>query len=219
MEKMSCRVVSWEEVQSLAINLARKIHRSGYRPDTLIALARSGFVPGRILSDLLGVTDLVSLKVEHWLDTTGKHREEATIPYKIPFNIKGKRILVVDDIVDTGKSMKLSVEYLAKFQPKELRTCVMQYITSSILKPDYYVKVVSDWTWFIYPWNFIEDIGNLTEKIMKAESRPVTLSEVKNLFKNAYGVDLDTQRLRDALAFHMIRGRFAKANTKYYLKS
>lgn len=219
MEKMNCRLVSWEEVYSLTIDLAKKIYNSRYKPDTLIALARSGFVPGRILSDIMGIPDLVSLKVEHWLDTTGKHREDATIPYKIPFDIEDKQILVVDDIVDTGKSMKLSVEYLTTFKPKELRTCVMQYITSSILKPHYYAKKISDWTWFIYPWNFVEDIGNLSEKIMKTQAGPVSLNKVRNLFKETYDVDLEPAQLRSAFDFQLKRGRFTKTNKKYGVKA
>lgn len=199
-EKMKCRIVSWGEVYSMCKELAGAVERSGFEPKTIIALARSGFVPGRLLSDLLGIPDLVSLKVEHWLDTTGQHREEATIPYQIPFNVEKRRVLVVDDIVDTGKSMKVSVDYIERFKPEMLKTAVMQYITASIFKPDYYVTTVSDWVWFIYPWNFTEDLCNLTARILKANpSKTHSSQEVFEGFKESFGLEVPLEELETIL--------------------
>ncbi len=192
---MKCKMVSWEEVYSFCKSLARKVEESGYEPETIIGLARSGFVPSRLLSDFLGITDLVCLKVEHWLDTTGEHKDEATIPYQIPFKIEGRKVLVVDDIVDTGKSMNISIDYIKKFKPKEVKSAVMQYITSSQHIPDYYVVKVTDWTWFIYPWNKVEDLCNLTLRLLKKSEQGLTLNQIKNGFKEKYGLEVDFETL------------------------
>lgn len=170
-QRMHCEFVSWDEIYSMCKELAKTVEGSSYEPNTLVALARSGFIPGRLLSDFMGITDLVSLKVEHWLDTTGQHRDEATIPYMIPLNLEGKRVLVVDDIVDTGKSMVVSIDYIKRYEPAEIRTAVMHYINSSIHKPDYYVRFISDWTWFVWPWNRVEDLCNLTQRLLKTDQK------------------------------------------------
>ncbi len=213
LNKMACKIVSWREVETLCSKLVEKIEDSGFKPDSLIALARSGFVPARILSDSLGVTDLVSLKVEHWLDTTGQHKEEATIPYQIPFNVEGRRVLIIDDIVDTGKSMKLSVEYVQRFNPKELKTTVMQYITRSIFKPDYYVKTIADWTWFIYPWNYVEDLSNLTLKVVNSKQQYRTVPEVRDSLKAYYQLKLKDEAVEEILRILERRGKLPPTKT------
>lgn len=205
--EMKCKLVSWNEVVEMCKVLASKIEADGYIPDTIVGLARSGFVPSRLLSDLLAVTDLVALKVEHWLNTTGEHREEATIPYKTPFPIGGKRVLVVDDIVDTGKSMNLSVEYLRQFNPSTLKTAVMQYITASEHKPDYYAVKIEGWTWFVYPWNLYEDLGNLSVRLMRAASKPLTLPELAQGFKEKFSLEIGEDLLEEALLRLKRRGR------------
>jgi len=207
---MKCKLVSWSEVVDMCKRLAEKIEADNYIPETMIGLARSGFVPSRLLSDLLGVTNLVALKVEHWLDTTGEHREEATIPYKIPLPVEGRRVLVVDDIVDTGKSMNLSVEYLQRFKPSSLKTAVMQYITSSRHKPDYYAVKIEGWTWFIYPWNLYEDLGNLTVRLLKASEKPLTIQELLEGFKEKFELELDLKLLEEALTRLQRRGKTVK---------
>ena len=205
--EMKCRMVSWEEVYRLCKDLARKVEESGYKPETIIGLARSGFVPSRLLSDFLGITDLVCLKVEHWLDTTGEHKDEATIPYKIPFKIEGKNILVVDDIVDTGKSMNISIDYIKMFKPKEVRSAVMQYITSSQHIPDYYVVKVSDWTWFIYPWNRVEDLCNLTLRLLKSSGKGLNLEEIREGFKEKFGLEVKIEDLGEIVETLKKRGK------------
>jgi hypoxanthine phosphoribosyltransferase len=197
--EMKCKLVSWDEVVQMCKILSSKIEADNYVPHTIIGLARSGFVPSRLLSDMLGITDLVALKVEHWLDTTGEHREEATIPYKIPFRIEGRKVLVVDDIVDTGKSMNISVEYLRQFKPSQLKTAVMQYITASEHIPDYYAVKIEDWTWFIYPWNLYEDLGNLSLKLLKASRKPLKIEEFKAEMLKKFSINVELEVLKESL--------------------
>jgi len=206
--EMRCRIVTWDEIYRWCKNLVAKIEKSGYRPDTLIALARSGFVPGRIISDLLGITNLLGLKVEHWLDTTGQHRDEATIPYKVPFKLRGRKVLVVDDIVDTGKSMKVSVEYIKRFNPEELKVAVLQYITSSEFIPDYYAVKVRGWAWFVYPWNLTEDLCNLMERAIKTDPNICkNFREASRKFKEKYGLDVEPKTIKEVITTLEKRGR------------
>ena len=195
--ELKCKMVSWDEVYNLCKILAKKIEDSNYLPETIIGLARSGFVPSRLLSDFLGITDLVCLKVEHWLDTTGEHKDEATIPYKIPFKVENKKVLIVDDIVDTGKSMDTSINYIKNFKPKELRSAVMQYIVTSQHIPDYYAVKVTDWTWFVYPWNQTEDFCNLTLRLLKKSEKGLTLNEIKDGFKEKYGLNVEMETINE----------------------
>src|SRR5512136_2000201 len=99
---MKCKIVSFEEVYNMVKTVAEEIKSSGFKPTTVVGLARGGRIPARLMCDFLGITDLLSLKVEHWLQT-GKTKDEATMRYPITTDLKGKKLLIVDDITDTGK--------------------------------------------------------------------------------------------------------------------
>jgi len=129
---MKCKIVSFEEVHDMVRRVSEKVKASGYRPDTIVGLARGGWFPARLMCDFLGMTDLVSLKVEHWVET-GKTKDEATIRYPLVADFSDRKILVVDDITDTGKSLIVSTEHLRRLNPEEMRIAVMQYIPESKL--------------------------------------------------------------------------------------
>jgi len=166
--KMKCKIMDFNEVYDLVKKLSEQIKSSGYKPDTIIGLARGGWVPARLLCDFLGITDLISLKVEHWIQT-GKTKDEASIKYPLSADLSEKKVLVVDDITDTGKSLISSVRYLKDFHPKDVRVACMQYIPASKYKPDYFADTIKVWTWFIYPWNWIEDSSTLVVRLLSAQ--------------------------------------------------
>jgi hypoxanthine phosphoribosyltransferase len=165
ISKMKCKIVSFQEVHEKVRLVAEKVKASGYDPTTIVGLARGGWIPARLMCDFLGITDLVSLKVEHWLET-GKTKDEATIRYPLVTSMRGKKLLVVDDITDTGKSLITSLEHLKKLEPDDMKIGVMQYITQSTVTPDYYAEEVTEWFWFIYPWNWVEDTSTLIVRLM-----------------------------------------------------
>ena len=186
--KMKCKIVSFDDVHEKVRDVAEQVKASKYEVTTIVGLARGGWIPARLMCDFLGITDLVSLKVEHWLET-GKTKDEATIKYPMRSSMRGKKLLVVDDITDTGKSLITSKAHLENLDPEEIRIGVMQYITSSECKPDYYAEEVTDWYWFIYPWNWIEDTSTLTVRLMSdEEGREWSLNSINSGLQEAFGI-------------------------------
>lgn len=157
-------VREWENIIRLSEELARKIKKK-YRPDLVVALARGGWVPARILCDLLGVKDLLSLKIEHW-GITARPDGKASIKYGFDTDLSGRKVLVLDDCVDTGESLKLAVQFLRKLGPAELKTASLQIFDSTPADaiPDFYVEKVP-WVWLIYPWNAREDARNIASEL------------------------------------------------------
>lgn len=171
------------------------VQASGYRPTTIVGLARGGWIPARLMCDLLGITDLISLKVEHWLQT-GKTKDEATIRYPLTGDLKGKKLLVVDDITDTGKSLMVSLEHLKDFNPEEVRVATMQYLPQSKCRPDYFAEEIEVWTWFIYPWNWIEDTSTLIVRLLHTAKEKVwALSEIRSGINNLFEIEWDEAML------------------------
>ena len=110
-DAFECEIMSWELFNTLAKNVATKIKDSGYNPDFIVGLARGGWVLSRVLCDYIGVKDLVSLKVEHW-GVTATQDGKAQIKYPFDIDLAGRRVLIVDDITDTGESMLIAEEYV-----------------------------------------------------------------------------------------------------------
>ena len=200
VEPIKCQFVSFDEIFNMTKELAFKVADSGYEPDLLLAIARSGFVPGRLMSDFLGNSDLYALKVEHWLDTTAEHMEDAIIPVQSPLPVKGKKVLIVDDIVDTGRSAIQTLNYVNGLGAKEAKTAVMLYLTVSELEPDYYAVKQSEWVWFIWFWNRFEDLRNLTIKLFDGDAKQtMSMKEVLKGLKKHFTLDVDPAELRQVL--------------------
>ena len=168
-DKFKCVITNWDYIYGLCRHVANDVKRSGYKPDTIIALARGGWFAGRVLCDFLGLHDLTSLKIEHYIGTANAG-SGPNIKYPITNNaVAGKRVLIVDDITDTGRSIAHSKEYVSKHNPKEVRTAVLQYMYTSEMKPDYCGEVIPEWGWIFYPWNFIEDMIDIILRLMAKE--------------------------------------------------
>ncbi|MCG3108520.1 Xanthine phosphoribosyltransferase [Metallosphaera sp. J1] len=187
MPKIPVKVVTWEEIVKLSEILSEKI-KAEFTPDIIIAVARGGLVPARLLADSLGVIDVLSLKVEHWI-VTASHTPEARIKYPYKVDLSDKKVLIVDDITDTGDSLILTSKYVGEnFSPRVMKTATLQHIeTSSKFKPDFFAQLVTDWAWFMYPWNYWEDEINLVKKLID-EKGSVDGRIIEAGFKENYGI-------------------------------
>ena len=72
------------------------------------------------------------------------------------------KILLVDDVVDTGKSAVLIKEHLCREGVKEIRILTLYYKPWSIVKPDFYSKETSNW--IVFPWEIKETLKKLAKK-------------------------------------------------------
>ncbi len=196
IKKFKCELRSWENIYQLSRGLSEKIIGSGFKPDIIIGLARGGWVPSRNLCDFLGVKDLISLKVEHW-GVTASPDGKAKLKYPLEVDLSGKRVLLVDDITDTGESLKLTKEFVGRMRPMELRTATLQYMTGSNFKPDFYAEAIDsekDWTWIIYPWNVTEDLCNLIGNLVDHNSA-IKMGEVRHGLKDTYQLEVKADLL------------------------
>ena len=194
MPRVPVRLVSWEEIVDWTRGLAEEIKRSGYKPDIVVAVARGGYVPARLLCDFLDVTDLLSVQSQHWVEAA-RAAEKAILKYPYKIDASGKRILIVDDIVDTGETLLLARDFIAKeWSPAEVKVAALQWISSvAKFKPDYYYLEVKEWVWFQYPWTRLEDTQQFILRILREDERvkgrSVSDDELRGLFREWYGID------------------------------
>jgi len=221
IEKKPCKILFWEDVYELSKNTAIKIIESGFKPDIVVGLARGGWFTARIICDYLNIDDLVSMKVEHWGTTAKISLPEARLKYPFEVDLKGKKVLLVDDITDTGESLILAKNVASKLNPAEIRIAVMQYMTSSKIKPDYYAEVINEWIWMAYPWNWIDDFANFSLTILKSSDKPLKLQELRKQIKEYYNVDpakISKGHLKNVLEILQKRDLVAKDGEKWVIK-
>lgn len=172
---------------SLAKELAKQIKKDKYKPDILIGLARGGLVPTMHLSDLLGVSDVITLRIEHYA-TMGETYDEPRIKYETLYDLKGMNVLVIDDCSDSGKSLELAMQKIKEFNPKEIKVATLHVRETSRFKPHYSAESMDDY-WIIFPWNTIEDILNLIEK-KKSHGEKVDIEWIKKTLQENFDVDV-----------------------------
>lgn len=191
-----CTLISWDDVYRLCRQLARQLRVADFRIDSLIAIGRGGYVPGRILSDMLGIHDLTSFKIEHYRST---HKaSEAFVKYPLSADLQGRNILLLDDVCDSGDTFAVGCEHVRDCGPVEnLRTATLHYKSVSRYKPDFFVETVSDWRWIIYPWAVNEDLSSLLQE-MPFEN--VDFGQLRRLVKKRHGLDVTDSQLKDAVS-------------------
>jgi hypoxanthine phosphoribosyltransferase len=182
--------MDWGLFHSLSKKVADKIVGSGYDADFMVGLARGGWVLSRVLCDFLGIKDLVSLKVEHW-GITATPDGKAQIKYPFNIDLSGRKVLVVDDITDTGDSMMVAVDYIRTLNPEEVRTATLRHIKGSKFVPDFYGDEI-DWRWVIFPWNYTEDMCNILPKVLQ---KCINHSEVRTRLRDDFKIEIDEEEI------------------------
>lgn len=154
---------SWEQIYSLLLKLADTIRKSGFEHDMIVAVSRGGWIPARILADLLGTSELTDVKVEFYVGI-GETQHRPNITQPILRSVRNQRILIVDDLADTGESLKLVKKHLKNQGALEVRIATIYCKPESIIIPNYYDEETRKW--IVFPWELKETVRKTIEKIV-----------------------------------------------------
>jgi hypoxanthine phosphoribosyltransferase len=159
--ELEFEVPTWNQIYSMLLDLADRIRKDNFKPDIIIGVSRGGWPPARVLSDLLDNPNLANVRAEFYLGVA-ETKGEPVITQPISVNIKNKKVLIVDEVADTGKSLKLVKEHIAQQKPLQARTATVYCKPWSIVAPDYYEKETS--RWIVFPWEVKETIRKIIKK-------------------------------------------------------
>ncbi len=158
---LELEIPTWEQIYELLLNLADRINWDGFKSDVIVGVSRGGWPPARVMSDLLENPKLASVTTEFYLGVA-ETKGEPVITQPVSASVAGKKILVIDDVADTGKSLRLVQDHLKEQGATEVRIATIYYKPWSILVPDYYQKETS--SWIIFPWERKESVRKVVEK-------------------------------------------------------
>ena len=206
-----CELISWERSAILGRHLAQAVRESGYQPDIVVAIGRGGYVPARVVCDYLLHEMLTSIKIEHWGEAA-LEKPETIIRFPLAVDVTGARLLVVDDVTDTGDTLTAAVSYLRECGATEVRTAVLQHKGTSGFLPDYCAEMVPDWHWIIYPWAVYEDISGFVLRILKKS--PATQEEIFEALTEDFNITADTRMFAEVCADLLRRGEAEEEDGK-----
>ena len=195
MDKFECVVPSWEDMQNYAKKTAELIKKSRFHPDMIIGLSRGGLVPSRLLADFLHIKNVLAIKVDHWGITAAKDGK-AKISHGLDKDLSGRKVLIVDDITDTGQSMELALQHIKSLNPLEVKTATLIHLTNSKYTPDFYGHE-REWAWIIFPWNYTEDMVNLIKKVAADEEK--VAGDIRKKLKLNFNVDIGLKEVEGIL--------------------
>jgi hypothetical protein len=207
-EKLSCILVDWTYAYDLCKDVGAEIKAAGFQPEVIIGVARGGWFLARVLCDFFLLKDLFSLKTEHWGVTatiTGDAEMKYGLDKEAKRRLKGKKILIADDVTDTGDSINLVAEYVKSLGVTEVKTATMHHKTSSSFIPDFYGELIRDWKWVIYPWSIHEDVMKLAEKVLAQGAKSMSLVDIRSSMKEEFDFYVPCHQLKQVLenmAFH-----------------
>ena len=148
-ETVEVEIVSWEDIDRMVDEVAEKISKSKFKPDLIVGIIRGGLIPARLLSDRLNVDELLFLEVKLY-EGIGVRGRRPYLKQPLIGDIKGRRVLLVDDISDTGMTLQLAQEVVAFYMPEEVRTATLYIKPWTGLVPDYYGEMTEKWV--VFPW-------------------------------------------------------------------
>ena len=144
-------VLTWQAFGDATRELAQMVVDSGFHPDMILSIARGGLFAAGAMSYALGITNLHVMNVEFYTDI----EERLPLPVMLPpvprqVDLSQKKVLVVDDVADTGGTLRLVRDFCAE-HVAEIRTAVIYEKPHSIVHCDYVWRETD--LWIDFPWS------------------------------------------------------------------
>ncbi|KAB8314057.1 phosphoribosyltransferase [Tolypothrix campylonemoides VB511288] len=148
--------VSWSDYHQKIEQLAAQIYESGWKFNQIVCLARGGLRVGDILSRIYK-QPLAILATSSYSGSGKQERGNLTFSRHLTMTTEnlGSHILLVDDLVDSGVTLKETLPWLKEYSDspiEEIRTAVIWYKACSVIAPDYYVDYLLDNPWIHQPF-------------------------------------------------------------------
>ena len=149
-------VLTWAGFGDAARELAAEIARDGFRPDLILGIARGGVVLAGALGYALDVKPLYLINVEYYTDVDERLPAPVILPPQLILDHLGDaRVLLVDDVADTGHTLAM-VRELCVGRVAELRTAVLYHKPQSTIEAEYVWRRTD--RWIVFPWSAVPPV-------------------------------------------------------------
>ncbi len=149
-------VLTWQGYGDASRELAQQVVDSGFMPDIVVAIARGGLPVGGAISYALGIKGVGTMNVEFYTDIDERLPAPIVLPPLLDTAyMKGLKVLIADDVADTGETLALVKELMSQ-HAGEVRTVTLFAKPRSIIAPDYVWRRTDKWVTF--PWSALPPV-------------------------------------------------------------
>ena len=125
-----------------------------FDPQCVVGIARGGLILSHCIAEGLGIRDVQSLRTELYDDM--QKRDKISVFNTTKFKKNVKRVMVVDDIADSGDTLKAVLDELkSKNKDIEFKAATLFYKRTSVHKPEYWINEAHEWIEFFWEKDFI----------------------------------------------------------------
>lgn len=125
-----------------------------FQPDTIVAIARGGMTLGHALCMHMQLRNLQSIRIESYDDD--RQRDTVKIFGECDFSLS-KRVLIVDDIVDSGKTLNALLAIFRKRYPRVVfKSAALFTKPTALVQPDFSLHEAADWIDFFWERDFLK---------------------------------------------------------------
>ncbi|PXF40583.1 Xanthine phosphoribosyltransferase [Gracilariopsis chorda] len=147
--------VSWSAVEALCNDIFQKAKNQNF--DVILAVSRGGLVPAVLLCEAFELRNILSATVIFYADN-GEQFFGMTEPRFLAFPsadaLEGRRVLVVDDVWDSGRTAQAVRSRVLRAKPKDVKVAVLHYKPDRNIfpgeEPDFFSAITTNWV--VYPW-------------------------------------------------------------------
>jgi hypoxanthine phosphoribosyltransferase len=144
-------VLTWARFGDATRELAQEIADSGFEPDIVLAVARGGLTVAGALAYALAVKNCFAMNVEFYTGVDTRLEMPVMLPPLLNLvDIQGLKVLVADDVADTGKTLELVRAVIAE-HVAEARCAVLYQKPRSVIDAEYVWKHTD--RWINFPWS------------------------------------------------------------------
>mgnify|MGYP000524837645 CR=1 FL=1 len=156
-------ILEWDDFATASRDLASDVLGSGFRPDVVIAIARGGLLLAGAIAYALGTKNCGSINVEFYTGVDARLPEPIVSgPMLDAPALSGKRVLLVDDVSDSGRTLKKVVGMITD-AGADVRTATLYVKSQTVLVPDYTYRSTDDW--IVFPWSALPPVAAATAEV------------------------------------------------------
>lgn len=175
----------WDDLAWLSFEISKQIRLKNIQIDRIVTLAKGGWPMTRSLVDYLKVPEVASIGVKFY-QGINQRLNMPEIYQDLPVSVRGEKVLLFDDVADTGESLEFTKKYLLDHGVAEVTTATLFYKPHSHFLPDFYGAQTS--AWIIFPYDTVEMI-----KILGSNwsSKQIPSHEIRDRFtKLGFGQEI-----------------------------
>lgn len=163
--------LSWDEADALCRELAAMIDEPF---DAIVCILRGGAIPATIIANELGIELVLGTKIDQGGQQSGvagtdrAYVAEAGVEL-VPLNgldLAGLRVLVVDDVLDSGETAQLVLDTVRARGAAVVRLATMQVKTYARFRPDFWVEERTNW--LFYPWMAAHELASMRAGLLES---------------------------------------------------